>query len=1034
MPNQQKIGLIGHWVGGGSGNNWMDSSPYKNNGALRGSPVWTLGKNQLRNALSFDGVDDGVTASNNDIFDLGTGAFSFSTWIKTSSTANGAILLRYSAAGGAGQVYVGISHPTLSGEGKIFLYTWASGSNEVYRPTSSTVNDGEWHHFVGIRDGATMTLYVDGQLNQGTQTNSDIININSNGNLCIGYNDNEGGSPAAFLNGSLDDVRIYNRALSQAEVTDIFQTTNSLIRPVMAIPTEAHEVIAPAVAMYRTKGQRVFDTSQIRNSLRTGLIGHWIDNGSGNTLIDRSGYGNHGDIKGSPTRSLDIENKRNILTFDGSDDRVVLDAAVQRLAISSPATISFRLKSNTSHFAAGKVLFTINNNNANETGFGIYWGAVTSGASNEVIGIAAFSNGAGTMYYYTSATEQANDWHHLTIVCTGSNWLLYWDGKLQSLVADANNSTDSYKGYFANLATSPVYSSIGSANWVGTPASFFNGSIDDVRIYNRTLSEAECLELARNTDFIRPQNRIVANVAGGETTVDITNSLQYAIATTQDNTKTLKYTIPATQDITKSLEYDVATTIDTTKSLKYAVPSTQEATKSLKYTVPSTIDVTKALKYTINTTIDTTKSLQYAVAGTVDVTKTLKYAVPSTSEVTKSLKYTVPSIVDSTKSLKYTVPNTVDVTKSLKYTIPTTTEVTKSLQYHVRFAQDVTKALKYTTPSTVDLTKVLQYEVVSLPSVLKTLVYDVQTTQDKTKSLKYSLVTSTDTTKSLTYRIADTNEVTKSLKYTVPSTQEVTKSLAYYIANTGDITKSLKYTVPTTNEATKSLEYCVTNVNEATKDLKYTVPITQDITKILKYSTPSTQDNTKDLRYAVTATIDTTKSLQYVVLSGSTVDVTENLKYAINKERDTTKALKYLIENAYDQTKALVYKVKSTVQISNALRYLIADQNEQTRALAYKVGLEKATTKSLKYTATTTGDLTKSLQYEILPRTEVTKALAYKIANQKDITKSLQYVVHINPYCAMCSPYTAKDSVYTAKGTIYTPLPNRDCPNCIPIE
>ena len=78
------------------------------------------------------------------------------------------------------------------------------------------MNDGEWHYVVGVRDGSNLHMYVDGVLeNTGSISDSDYSN---NSPITIGaYNSGD-----YYFSGSIDDVRIYNRALSEGEVKALY--------------------------------------------------------------------------------------------------------------------------------------------------------------------------------------------------------------------------------------------------------------------------------------------------------------------------------------------------------------------------------------------------------------------------------------------------------------------------------------------------------------------------------------------------------------------------------------------------------------------------------------------------------------------------------------------------------------------------------------------------------------------------------------------------------------------------------------------
>ena len=85
-----------------------------------------------------------------------------------------------------------------------------------------------WHHFAGTYDGATMRVYLDGQEDNFQAQTGSIGTNNENINMAI--TTLEGCEPG-ILDGKLDDVRVYNRALSPAEVKQLYQLGTVIIRP-----------------------------------------------------------------------------------------------------------------------------------------------------------------------------------------------------------------------------------------------------------------------------------------------------------------------------------------------------------------------------------------------------------------------------------------------------------------------------------------------------------------------------------------------------------------------------------------------------------------------------------------------------------------------------------------------------------------------------------------------------------------------------------------------------------------------------------
>lgn len=114
----------------------------------------------------------------------------------------------------------------VTAEGKARMMFMSSGI--TYSATSTTdVDDGEWHHVVGTYDGDAVKVYVDGVLED--------TNSSPSGNLPTGIGPLRIGAdyqavPAGFFLGSIDDVRLFGRALSATEVRTLFGVGNAIIR------------------------------------------------------------------------------------------------------------------------------------------------------------------------------------------------------------------------------------------------------------------------------------------------------------------------------------------------------------------------------------------------------------------------------------------------------------------------------------------------------------------------------------------------------------------------------------------------------------------------------------------------------------------------------------------------------------------------------------------------------------------------------------------------------------------------------------
>ncbi|HPN88675.1 MAG TPA: LamG domain-containing protein [Candidatus Omnitrophota bacterium] len=193
----------------------VDSSSNGNDGSLYNGPTWTTG--QVDGALEFDGKDDYVEISSSESLNLSDN-FSFSLWFQSTdleSTKNG-LLSRI--PDGPETTNYGILWNFGDAPGSVYFYI-VSGElkpGDIAMPISDT----DWHHIVYTYDGTTFSGYLDGVEAFSPLEVSFILGESSNV-FRIGSFE----AKAYFACGILDDVRVYNRALSAEEVKAIYNGT-----------------------------------------------------------------------------------------------------------------------------------------------------------------------------------------------------------------------------------------------------------------------------------------------------------------------------------------------------------------------------------------------------------------------------------------------------------------------------------------------------------------------------------------------------------------------------------------------------------------------------------------------------------------------------------------------------------------------------------------------------------------------------------------------------------------------------------------
>ena len=183
-------------------NNANDSSGNNLNGTIVGTPAYVAGITGM--ALSLDGVDDHIDCGSSASFDI-TEQITLSVWVNTNDSGNG----QHNPFVGKGDRSYAIKHAS-GNSMEFFIY------DNTWQTLSSPVNDsfnGSWHHVAGTFDGTQLRLYVDGSLADSMDYTGTIATTTYPVN--IGRNSQ---NTDRLYEGAIDEVRIYNRALTEGEI------------------------------------------------------------------------------------------------------------------------------------------------------------------------------------------------------------------------------------------------------------------------------------------------------------------------------------------------------------------------------------------------------------------------------------------------------------------------------------------------------------------------------------------------------------------------------------------------------------------------------------------------------------------------------------------------------------------------------------------------------------------------------------------------------------------------------------------------
>ena len=211
-------GLVGYWGFNGNAN---DLSGNGNNGTVNGATLTTDRNGNTNSAYSFDGISNFIRILNNNNLNVQSGqSLSISFWIKhdiNNSNIDKYIVTRYNQGVFSNSTYgVGTGQ---TGNGYFYVQPQANINGNELRGNIN-LNDGNWHNIVVVwENGNKNSLFVDKVLDVYNIYNS-LGNINNNNDLIFGC----GVNLTQFYSGNIDDISIYNRALNQTEISQLYNS------------------------------------------------------------------------------------------------------------------------------------------------------------------------------------------------------------------------------------------------------------------------------------------------------------------------------------------------------------------------------------------------------------------------------------------------------------------------------------------------------------------------------------------------------------------------------------------------------------------------------------------------------------------------------------------------------------------------------------------------------------------------------------------------------------------------------------------
>ncbi len=214
-------GLVAYWpLDDGSGNVARDATGNGNDGELLGGPTWTGDSMMGTGALVFDGTDDLIRLASFDV--VGGNGITLACWIKTGNldTPGNDPRMISKTAGGSNDDHWFMLSSSRVGADKVFrLRLKTDGvTGELKANTDGIIDLDVWIHVVANWDGSTMRIYKNG-VEAGSLAKGGVLDVDPTVEMAIGSQPVT--TDARPFDGTIDDVAIWNRALTPDEINEL---------------------------------------------------------------------------------------------------------------------------------------------------------------------------------------------------------------------------------------------------------------------------------------------------------------------------------------------------------------------------------------------------------------------------------------------------------------------------------------------------------------------------------------------------------------------------------------------------------------------------------------------------------------------------------------------------------------------------------------------------------------------------------------------------------------------------------------------
>jgi hypothetical protein len=460
-------GLVAYYSFSGNAN---DDSGNGNDGVVHNTTLTADRYGNPNSAYNFDGSTSYIEVVDGSPFDF-INNMSISFWIKPDSNqvSNAKLFLKKCCDTTRAEWVI----QQLSSYTNDYVFGYRMSDNSWFHidtlPTGPFLSN-EWSNYVFVKYDITVDVYLNAKLEFSTPIPSETI-IKQNGHLSLLIGT---GNDNSVFNGALDDIHIYNRALTAEEVLELYQFESPTGQPTSTpsdVPSSEPTNVPSIVPSVQPTGiPSSTPTSSPTTALENGLVAYYSFSGDAN---DETGNGNDGVVHGATLTEDRFGNPNSAYSFDGSTSYIEVVDGTQ-FDFTNNMSVSIWINPKQEQAYAASVL-----SKSHASLSGSSW-SFTQHGNNQRLYYFSYQQDVPDSLVSTGKLAAANQWSYYTLIKQNTFLQAYLNG----VYVNGNHGTSDI------IKTNGDLSFLIGASYGGSDG-YFNGTIDDICIYNRALTPEE---------------------------------------------------------------------------------------------------------------------------------------------------------------------------------------------------------------------------------------------------------------------------------------------------------------------------------------------------------------------------------------------------------------------------------------------------------------------------------------------------------------------------------------------------------------